>query len=729
MKRVTDTKIKKCTMKQNFKKLVAGMLFFSVGMATAQTIRPTLEWTKSGSNTTVVGPTLNPVTVNFLRDLQNPTVLSTAPTYSFDPTPLVATLSLRNQIRSTTLTGTATVLQGITFGGRNTDDNSASAGSDDPTGTAGVQAVGSALLYNVFAGEIPASKPLNNMYVTSPSSPLFSTTSNTSGGSGVAGGFDTEATTGAQGPDAIDIGGGIFAGDDDANYGVPVYVTVEPLHDASLPADEKYLYGELVIKFNRTVKNPVVHLGGLGGSYTYLASPAAGGGVFNTNFTTELQLANAPANALTLMAGNLNIAVDASNNIVNTNTLPNAGSVTGDATYGAASGSVRVNGNYSELVFKVYMKGVATNFGWSQTAANITNANRDPLNGDVWYISVSTDRPTQQLSGNVYYDKDQLLGDIWRSSGGIEYEKTDGSDSVNVINNNLPGVLYANLIDNTTGLVIANTPIGKDGSYLFDNIATGTYRVAISGGPATIGGGAPSNSQGFTRGYINTGQQNGLIPGTDGNNDGISNVVTINPGTVASNVNFGIAYNIDLPVDLLNFNGALNNEIATLKWVVANEINFSKYELERSFDGVNFNKIASIAARHNANQQDTYTQNDDLTGHNGKVYYRLRMINQDNSFKYSNIVIVRLGKIRLTEIYPNPFMESIRVEIDSKISDKATVRITDLNGIQIVRQQHKLEIGGNQFSINNLAKLAQGTYLLEVFTSTDRLMEKVVKLK
>jgi hypothetical protein len=698
------------------------ILILTVVQLKAQTIRPTLEWTRDGSNTNLLGPSLNPITVNFLQDLLNP---GAAPSsiYTFDPTPLVVTLSLRNQTQSTILTGTSTSIPGITFGGRNSDDNSVSVISQDPPGTPGIQAIGSAFLYSVFAAEIPVAQPVNNMYVTSPTSPLFATTGMAAGGSGsFGGGFDTEATSLASGPSFPTPG-------EDANFGIPVYVTTEPLADSLRNPEEKYLYGELVIKFNRSVINPVIHLGGLGGSYTYTKKPTAGGGNESTYFTTELQLVNGATNALTLMAGNLNIAVDANNNILNTNPTPNAGSLVGGDSYGAASGSIRVNGTYSELVFKVFMKGADGNFGWSQVASEISAADRDPMNGDVWYVSISTDKPTQQLSGNVYWDKDQLAGDIWRSSGGIVYEKTDGSDSTNVITNNQQGILYANLIDATTGLVIGNQPIGKDGSYLFDNIAVGTYRVALSGGPATIGATPPTSTQGYPQGWINTGQQIGLIPGHDGQNDGISALATIASGTILPNVNFGLAYNITLPVDLLNFNGSLNNETATLKWLVANEVNFARYELERSTDGVSFAKVATVDARRVAGQQQLYTQNDNLIGLNGKFYYRLKMINIDNSFKFSNIVIVRLGKIGVTEIYPNPFMESIKVEVVSKVNEVATVRIIDINGVQIVNQKHKLEIGGNQFTITNLAKLAQGTYILEVITANEKLIEKVVKLK
>ncbi len=498
-------------------------------------VRPTLEWTKDGSSRTAVGYTTNSITVNFLKDLQNPIVPTNAPTYTYDASPLIATVSIVNQQRSTTLTGTTTVVPGITFGGRNT---SSQANDVDFPSAVGVQRLGSTNLYDVFAADIPASKPLNNMYITSPSAPAVGQTSNTSGGSLTTGGFDTQNISGAQGPAAINVGG-TYLGDEDANFGIAMYTAAEPLADINANPAGRFYYGDVVITFNRTVKDPVVHIGGLGGSYQYTNLSAS---LQSTYFTTELELVNgATPSSSSILAGNLNLGL-IGNNIINLSNQPNAGSTLGDATYGAASGSIKVAGNYTSLTYKIFLKGTPGNFGWSQTAANITSATRDPFNGDLWYLSVSTDKPTQQLSGNVFVDADGLTNNNINTTGTTQNPGT-----------NIGNQLYANLIDNVTGKVVATVPVSNTGTYLFDNINPSTYYVQVTTIPGTPTQNPPATQ--LPNGWVNTGEFNGKTAGNDGIINGKSAVVTVPLGGIVTDVNFGVeqtptAFNLEKSIDL-----------------------------------------------------------------------------------------------------------------------------------------------------------------------------------
>jgi Secretion system C-terminal sorting domain len=164
----------------------------------------------------------------------------------------------------------------------------------------------------------------------------------------------------------------------------------------------RYYYGDFQITFSRFVKDPVVHFAGLGGSYSYIPI----GGVQNPNdpanwlrtfFSTELELVGALPTSL---SGNSFFNVSG-NSITNTAVSPDGASVSTNPIngsdpfdhLGAASGSIRVNGTYRTLTFKVYLRGSnSSNFGWSAlgTASNTNlNTRRDPLTGDIWLVSVS----------------------------------------------------------------------------------------------------------------------------------------------------------------------------------------------------------------------------------------------------------------------------------------------------------------------------------------------------
>jgi hypothetical protein len=96
------------------------------------------------------------------------------------------------------------------------------------------------------------------MFVSSPSG---TTVSNYQlGGRGV--GLDVEATQNGR-----DIDNGNAR---DYSFSMSIFTNVEPLFDANLDKAGRYYYGDIIFKFNRPVKNPVIHFGGLGGSYNIL---------------------------------------------------------------------------------------------------------------------------------------------------------------------------------------------------------------------------------------------------------------------------------------------------------------------------------------------------------------------------------------------------------------------------------------------------------------------------
>ena len=403
--------------------LAAIYLMATANIASAQP--GTLEMNSTGSNNSFNGPSISPVVVNFREDIFNYTTGTSFKSYN---PALNLTYSLSNQQFNNSYNNINT---GITFGGGNTASN---------TGTIQQSAVNP--VYNALGASL-VQPPQNGMFVSSPSGAIVANYQ--LGGRGV--GLDPEATQGGVDIETLN---------DDYSFGVAIFTNVEPLFDANLAKDGKYYYGDLVLNFNRPVKNPVVHVGGLGGSYAY--TPV---GIGTTNqisyFSTEMELQNAGLTS-TFMAGNENFLISG-NNILNGSATPNAGSfndgttLLGFQTYGAATGSVRLNGTVTQLVYKIYVRGsVNSNFNFSKNKADISGATRDPLNGDLFYVAVSLDKPTQQVSGNVFIDRDGLSDNNINKSAGVDNPKT-----------NIGGTLYANLL-NAGGLVVASTPVSSDGS-------------------------------------------------------------------------------------------------------------------------------------------------------------------------------------------------------------------------------------------------------------------------
>lgn len=462
----------------------------------------TLEMTSTGSSNTAVGPSASPVVVTFREDIQNLVFGTNFTTYSPG---LTVTTSLANQQFTTTYGNIST---GIAFGGGNT----ASTG-----GT--VQQSAANPIYNALGASL-IEPPQNGMFVSSPTGTIVPNFQ--AGGRGV--GLDPEGTQ-----NGFDIPTASF----DYSFGTAVFTNVEPLWDANLAKDGRYYYGDIVFTFSRPVLNPVIHIGGLGGSYNY--QPLSGGPRLISYFSTELELQNAGVTS-TFMAGNEFFNVSG-NNILNSAPRPNGGSYDdgstqgGFSTYGAATGSVRINGTVTRLVYKVYVRGsVNSDFNFSQNMSAISGATRDPLNGDLFYVAVSLNKPTQQISGFVYDDRDGLVDNNINQSAGLPNPRT-----------NVGGTLFANLLNNA-GLVVASVPVASDGSYLFDAVPVGTYSVQLtttaSAGTYAVPAAAPVTA--LPSNWVNTGEFIGSGVGSDGTVNGRSANVVVAAGDIKTEVNFGI---------------------------------------------------------------------------------------------------------------------------------------------------------------------------------------------
>jgi hypothetical protein len=170
-----------------------------------------------------------------------------------------------------------------------------------------------------------------------------------------------------------------------------------------------------------------------------------------------------------------------------------------------------------------------------------------------------------------------------------------------------------------------------------------------------------------------------------------------------------------LPISLISFTGQINNNIAQLQWITENEASTKEFAVERSTDGSTFDSIGVVAAN-GTNGQSTYYYNDATIKQLScpAVYYRLRIINTDETFAYSNIIKLPLinngGSI---SIHPNPAVSIVNVEINTSIDDNARWNLFDNNGISALHGSILLLKGNNAFDIN-IGSLSRGIYYLRV---------------
>ena len=173
---------------------------------------------------------------------------------------------------------------------------------------------------------------------------------------------------------------------------------------------------------------------------------------------------------------------------------------------------------------------------------------------------------------------------------------------------------------------------------------------------------------------------------------------------------------ITLPVDLVSFKASLQNNATLLQWETANEINTSHFDVERSLDGRSFNVIGNVTAIGNASNQNFYTHLDHEVYNLAStvIYYRLKMVDSDGKFIYSNIVSVNLGDITNRVILsPNPTTGDTRLMVSSTTEGTAVWKITDNSGRVVMKQSIKIRKGNNNVMIN-VQGLKSGVYYLHI---------------
>ncbi len=170
-----------------------------------------------------------------------------------------------------------------------------------------------------------------------------------------------------------------------------------------------------------------------------------------------------------------------------------------------------------------------------------------------------------------------------------------------------------------------------------------------------------------------------------------------------------------LPLTWLEFSCKLESGNGILTWKTDNELNTDGFMVERSLDGVQFDKVGQIIAFNTAGTHEyNYTDRAINTLGVKTVYYRLQQKDLDDQFTYSKIVALSLDKENsFARFYPNPVTNKLNIVIHATQRENVNWRIIDATGRIISGQSEQLSAGDNQLTID-VNKLAKGVYFISV---------------
>ena len=201
--------------------------------------------------------------------------------------------------------------------------------------------------------------------------------------------------------------------------------------------------------------------------------------------------------------------------------------------------------------------------------------------------------------------------------------------------------------------------------------------------------------------------------------------------------NFGVGGDTlfnTLPVTLVSLSAKNINGDAVISWTTSTEVNNKGFEVERSFNGRTFSKINFVKGAVNSSVLHNYFVSDNNVFANNNtsvIYYRLKQIDLNGKFTYSDVVSVSSDNIEAEDnikSFPNPFSSHININITAKAESTVNVSIFDIRGQLVNSSSFVANQGEGIYKVENLDGLAGGIYFVRVESNGDVKTIKMTKL-
>ncbi len=169
-----------------------------------------------------------------------------------------------------------------------------------------------------------------------------------------------------------------------------------------------------------------------------------------------------------------------------------------------------------------------------------------------------------------------------------------------------------------------------------------------------------------------------------------------------------------LPVRLGMFNAKFVENSVHLDWTTYSEQNNAGFDIERSTDAKQFEKIAFIEGKVNSTSENHYTATDPLP-RAGISYYRLKQKDLDGTYAYSQVRSVNNTYTKPVVVYPNPVSDILTIDLKG---NKVVGKLTILNILgQII---HQTDVGEKGQNVIDVSALSPGMYFyrLDNFTGS-----------
>ena len=370
------------------------------------------------------------------------------------------------------------------------------------------------------------------------------------------------------------------------------------------------------------------------------------------------------------------------------------------------------------------------------------DSDSDPLTGQTGVITIDPGENSLQIDQG-FYPALSVGGFVWHefTPGPASYDAA--SDSV------LPGVVVNLLNSDSTAVLDPNgnpysVVTGPDGSYIFIGLEPGDYIVQIAPsnfgvdqvlGPLTSAVGAVDPNTDVP------GDDNGMEP--DPTWGSLSQPITLEfslePDSTGAMGNFNQTLDLafaapGLPVELVSFT-AIGRGLdgVELNWTTATERDNAGFSVEWSTDGESFTELGWVEGAGTTLDEQEYTFHVDGRIGVGRHTFRLRQLDFDGAFEYSEEVEVFVelpGKFLLEHAYPNPFSSRATIRFAVKKAEQIRVDMFDAVGRMVKRLYDDVPEAEKMIEVKvDGGGLASGMYLIRLASENFNAVKKVILAK
>jgi hypothetical protein len=283
-----------------------------------------------------------------------------------------------------------------------------------------------------------------------------------------------------------------------------------------------------------------------------------------------------------------------------------------------------------------------------------------------------------------------------------------------------------------SGVNPSNVAAGKTTMNAYWNLTqTGgsgySYALTLMQDSAVLGTVTAVGNLGIAR-YTGTGTVWNLFA-TSGVNNVTGFMSSANRTAVGIYTGTDVAVN-PVPVKYVAFTASTDAKDVILDWNTASEINNNGFEIERSVDGKQFEYVNLVKGAGNSADVHAYSYTDAdafTVAKNNTLYYRLKQVDFDGQFTYSNTVKVSKDADESgVTVYPNPYNSDVTVSFRAT-EGKASVEVIDIRGRVVMTETLATKAGMNRIMISKASELQSGIYFARIQVNGQTTMVKLVK--